>query len=163
VEEKGTDNQTRGHGQSAVLINAPVETCWKIFLEFDKQQLYIPRKTRSELLKREGNIAYVLKEFDFYVIKIQYTMKYTIDDVNHKLNFELAKEYPHDLQDSAGYYWFEAYTPEQTLLTYAALKVDTGVKVPGFVQDYLTSRDLPDVVRNIKKRIESGGTWTKEK
>jgi hypothetical protein len=162
VEEKGKDGQTGGHAQSSILINAPIETCWKILLDYEKQQEYIPRKTVSKIVKQEGKIAYVEKEFDFYVTKVRYTMKYTLDEANHRLNFEIAPEYPHDLKDSAGYYGFEKVSDKATLLTYVVLKVDTGVKVPQMVQEYLTSRDLPAVVVNIKKRVESGGTWTKK-
>ena len=162
VETKAPDGTTSGHGESYIIINAPVEQCWKIFTEFDKMQEYIPRKTKSVVVSRSGNHAVVDKEFDFYLVTIKYTMLYTIDPEAHRLDFKMDQSRPHDLKDTEGYYQFVKLDDKQTLFIYAATKVDTGLKAPAFIQDYLSSRDLPAVAGNVKKRIESGGTWTKE-
>lgn len=162
VQEKGPDGKMHGHGESYALIDASVEQSWKIFCEFDKHHLYFPRKKKSEVVKRWDNKALVYKEFDFYVTTIEYTILYTLDTKNHRLDFKLDKDYKHDIEDAAGYFLFEKLGEKRTLVTYAATKVETGVKVPGFIQEYITSRDLPAVVMNVKKRIESGGKWTKD-
>ncbi len=162
VEEKGEDGKLHGHGQSSALIDAPIDEAFKIFCQYDKHQLYFPRKTKSDVVKTEGEVSWVHKEFDFSLITIEYTVKYVKDEKNHRVDFEMDPSYPHDLKDTAGYFHFEKVDEKKTLITYAATKVETGLKVPSMVQNYLTSKDLPTVVINIKKRIESGGTWTKE-
>lgn len=162
VEKKGEDGQTSGHAESVALIKAPVDRCFSIFTEFDKQELYFPRKTKSEVLKQEGNRFWVQKEFWFYVISVEYVVIYTKDEKAHRVDFEMDKAYPHDLEDTAGYFQFEAVDANTSLFTYAATRVETGLKVPNFIREYITSRDLPAVVINVKKRIESGGTWVKE-
>lgn len=162
VKTQGPDGKTQGHGESYVIIAAPIAECWKIFTRFNEMQLYFPRKKVSEVIESKPDRAVVKKVFDFYVIEMQYTMDYKIDEKNHRIEFSLDKNYPHDLEDSAGFFLFEKIDDQRTLFSYAATKVDTGVKVPEFISDYLTSRDLPAVAANVKKRIESGGKWTKE-
>ena len=77
------------------------------------------------------------------------------------LDFRLDPNYPHSLKDTRGYRYLENLDEKRTLLTHAVTRVDVGIPVPGFIRKALSSRDLPGVVRNLKKRIESGGTWTK--
>jgi len=162
VQTEDADGKTRGHGQSSALINAPIDLCFKIFCEFDKHHLFFPRKKKSEVKKTWDNKALVYKEFDFYVVTVEYTVLYTVDSDIHRVDFQMDREYPHDIEDTAGYFHFEKVDDQRTLFTYAATKVETGVKVPGFIQEYITSRDLPNVVLSVKKRIESGGKWTKD-
>ena len=162
VKTSGPDGKIEGHGQASILINKPIEYCFKIFCEFDKQQLYFPRKKKSEIVKITGNKVLVYKLFDFKLAKIEYTVLYTVDPKNYRVDFRMDPSYPHDLNNAAGFFLFERADENRTLFTYAATKVDTGLKVPSALQDYLTSRDLPNVVINVKKRIESGGVWTKK-
>jgi hypothetical protein len=162
VKSEGTDGKVHGHGEAYAIMNAPVEQCWKIFTEFDKHQLYFPRKKKSEVVKSEGNKYWVYKQFEFYMVTIEYTTLYTVDEKAHRVDYDMDESYPHDLEETVGYFQFEKLDDKRTLFIYAATKVETGLKVPGFVQDYLTSRDLPAVVLNVKKRMESGGEWTKE-
>lgn len=164
VEEEGPDGTTRGYGRSMILIRAPVDKCFEIFCEFDKQHLYFPRKTRSAVVKRWEDKALVEKELDFMVAKVKYTMIYTIDPERHRVDFELDPALPHEnINDTAGYFHFEKVNDRLTLFTYGVTRLDTGVKVPATIQQYLTSRDLPHVAENVKKRIESGGKWEKPK
>jgi hypothetical protein len=150
----------KGYGQAFIIINAPVETCFKIFRELDKQHEYFPRKTRSEVVKREGNRVLVHNEFDFYLADIEYYSLYTIDAEAHRFDFEMDKSYPHNVEESAGYFQFEKLDDKRTLFTYAATRLDVGVRVPGFIKELIVSRDLPAQAVNVKKRIESGGKWT---
>jgi len=162
VQTKSDDGETRGHGESAAIINKPIDQCWKILLEYDKMHLYFPRKTKSEVVEKEGNRVAVYKEFSFYVTSIKYTMDYFVDADAHRIDYKINKKYPSDIKDTEGIFLFEKVDEKRTLFTYAVLKLDTGVKVPGFIQEYITSKDLPAVVLNVKKRIESGGKWTKD-
>ena len=153
----GTSDQ--GQGQAMIVINAGADECFKIFRRLDEQREYFPRKTRSEAIKEEGGRVWLRNEFDFYVAKVEYTSVYTIDPAARRFDFEMDKSYPHSINESAGYFLFEPIDATHTLFTYAATRLDTGAKVPAFVQQYITSRDLPAQAVNVKKRIESGGKW----
>lgn len=49
-----TDGVIEGYGKASVLIDSPIDECWKIFLDFDKQYEYLPRMTKSEVIGSEG-------------------------------------------------------------------------------------------------------------
>lgn len=161
VKTTTPDGKVSGYAQAIVLVNSPINTAFKIFCEFDKQYQYFPRKTVSKVLESTPTSALIYNEFDFYVATIRYTVRYDINRAGYRINFKLDPRYPHDIRDSAGFFLFEKVDEKRCLFTYAATKVDTGLKAPAFIQDYLTSRDLPAMALNVKKRIESGGKWTK--
>ena len=162
VEMTGSDGKIRGQGKAAVLINAPVEECFRIFCEFDKMQEYLPRKTKSEVIRSSEGEVLVYKQLKFLIKTIEFTSRYIVDPKAHRVEFELVPDLPHDIKDSAGYYQFDPVDQNRTLFSYGLTRMDSGIRVPGFIQKHMTSRDLPNVVRSVKKRIESGGTWTKD-
>ena len=51
---------------------------------------------------------------------------------------------------------------KRCLFIYGLTKGEIGVPVPEFIKKYATSKDLPNIVLSVKKRVESGGTWQKD-
>jgi len=162
VKTENADGTTGGYARSLILINAPIKECWKIFCEFDKHHLYFPRQKGTVVIESSKTQALIQKIFEFYVLEISYYIKYTIDHEKHRINYDLDKSRPHDLEETSGFFRFEKKDDKTTLFIYAVTKVETGLKVPGFIQNYITSRDLPNVAEHVKRRIESGGTWKKK-
>lgn len=161
VKAAGDETANRGSGRAAIVVEAPLDTCFEIFADLGQQYLYFPRKTRSEVIASQGNRRWVRTEVDFSIKTIAYTVRYTIDRARHRFDFALDKRYPHDIAELSGHFRFERIDDRRTLLTYVATELDSGFAVPGFIEEYVTSRDLPAQVVNVKKRIESGGTWSK--
>jgi hypothetical protein len=158
---RGKGEQDRGSGRAAVIVDATVEECFAVFDQLDKQYLYFPRKVVSEVVATAGNQRWVRTEVDFTLKRIEYTVRYTVDRARHRFEFALDKSYPHDIAALSGYFSFDEVEPGRTLLTYVALELDSGMAVPDCVRKWVTKRDLPAQVVNVKRRIESGGTWTK--
>jgi hypothetical protein len=152
---------TGGYARSLILVKKPIEDCWNIFSQVDKHHEYFPRQTETHMLDSDTTHALLKKVFDFYVKDISYYIKYTIDPGKHKINYDLDKSRPHDLEEVNGFFLFEEVKKDTTLFIYAVTRTETGLRVPKFIQNYITSRDLPNVTEHVKKRIESGGTWKK--
>ena len=161
VRTSGDGQDDSGHGRAMVLIDAPVERCVEIFSALDQQHHYFPRKTVSEVVERSGNQTWVRSEYDYTVRTIAYTVRYTYDPARHRFDFALDKRAPHDIAELAGYFAFERVEEDCTLLSYVVTRLESGLKVPEFLRKALTRRDLPNQVLNVKRRIESGGKWTK--
>ena len=162
VESKEPDGSTQGHGQASALIKAPAAECLRLFCEFDKHYQFFPRNKTSEVVESSATKVLVRKVYTFYMMNVEYTIAYSIDPGACRVDYHLDLSCPHDIDDAAGFFHFEKIDDRRTLLTYAATRVDTGIKVPAFIRKYVTTRDLPAVVMNVKKRIESGGKWTTE-
>jgi hypothetical protein len=101
------------------------------------------------------------KELDFVVTVVKYTHILTIVPEDHRVDFVTDPKGENSVKLSAGFFRFEKVDEKTSLIFYEMTKLEFGFKVPGFIKTYLSSKDLPQIVLNIKKRIESGGTWVK--
>lgn len=155
------DGSSSGHGEAIAIVKAPTDECFAMFCEFEKWKLYFPRMMISKVLERSGDKAIFYKELDFKLVTIRYTQTLTIDPKAHCVDFTVYPEGVNDIKASDGYFLFEKIDDQNTLLSYGLTKMDIGVTIPKFIQDYMSSKDLPGIVINIKKRIESGGKWEK--
>lgn len=151
-----------GHGQAFAVINRPIEECYQVMTDIENKDQFFPRVIECRIIKTQGNRVWVQEVLDFKIKKIEYVLLLTLNPERHRVDFRLDPDYPHSLRDTRGYWYFEEVDQVRSLLTYGVTKVDVGLPVPGFMLKLLSSRDLPGVVRNLKKRIESGGKWTKD-
>ncbi len=157
------DGSTSAYGQTTAIINAPVEECFRMFCEFDNWRLYFPRIKTSRVIKTSEDSKRLVfyKELDYILTTIKYTQTLTVDPEAHRVDFTIDPTGINDIKASEGYFIFEKMNENTLLFTYALTKMDIGIKIPGFIQNYMASRDLPGVAVNIKKRMESGGKWKK--
>ena len=161
VTSDGSEEKGLGHGEAYAVINRPIEECFRIMTDVKNKYLFFPRVIESRVIKSDGNRIWEQEVLDFKIRKIKYVLLITLTPEHYRLDFRLDPNYPHSLKHTGGYRYFEKLNEKSALLTYAVTRVDVGIPVPGFIRKALSSRDLPGVVRNLKKRIESGGTWTK--
>jgi len=160
VTDAGTSGP-KGQGRASVLVNAPADLCFRKFCEIDKHPLYFPVKKVSRVVEDRGTELVVYKELGFPLKTMKYFVNYTVDPAAHRVDFRLDKSRPHDIGDSEGYFHFIEVDARTTLFDYGLTKAEPGMPVPRFIRDYMTSHDLPRVVSNFKKWLESGGAWTK--
>ena len=161
VNYEGREKQGKGlgHGQVHVIVKMPIDVCWSIMTDFEKKQEYFPRVVLSEIVKKEENRTWVRETLDFWISKIGYVMVQKIDTKNYRGDFYLDHSYPHDIKDTYGFWYWEKIDDKTSLLTYAVINVDVGIPLPKFIFKALFSKDLPGIAENLKKRIESNGTW----
>jgi len=161
INDKGDQGAT-GYGRAVALVNAPAAEGYKIFCDFEKERLYFPRMTVSKVLKVEGNVSTVYKELDFTVTTMRYTHFMTRNDEELRVDFEKDPNGVNDFEESAGYFQFVKIDDQRSLFIYGLTKGEIGIPVPEFIKNYVTSKDLPNIVLSVKKRVESGGKWQKD-
>jgi hypothetical protein len=162
VKTKVDKDKHKGHGVSMILVNAPVDECWRIFTEWNKHQEFIPGKTGSAVIEERPEYILCLKQFRFFGVPTQFTVRYYVDVERRRIDFELDPDWAHDIKHTAGWFIFEQIEPGTTLFIYEVTNLDPGIVVPPRIMDFLQKRALPAVSENTKKRIESGGKWKKD-
>jgi hypothetical protein len=155
-----SDESMKGYGRTSILIKKPINLCFKIFLDFERQYEYLPHMTVSRVLESQGNRVIIYKELDYTITTIKYTHILTIHPGEHRVEFQDAGDI-YEPENRKGYFEFVRVDEDTTLFNYALEKLDTGFPVPEFIKRYVTSRDLPGIAVSIKTRIESGGEWKK--
>ncbi len=161
LKYKGKAGEPSFTAAAMIIINAPVEQCFKMFCDFDKQSQFFPAITKSEVRSHEGNRVVIYKELDYRVLVIRYTHILTIDPEKHRVDFVTDPSGANDVKFSQGFFQFEKIDDRSTLFTYGLVRLEPGIKIPEFIQKYMASRDMPKMSVNLKKWIESGGKWRK--
>lgn len=152
-----------GNGECSIIINAPIDRCFEILSKIDLQVHYVPNKIQSKIVNKSGDRLLIYNEYRFYGITVKYHSIYTIDKKNYRIEFEIDKSKPHDLDENTGFYQLEKIDEKTTLLTYGSTKLVVGFKVPEAVKKFLLGKSLPAMAMNIKKYIESNGEWRQAK
>ena len=163
IKTKEESSVTAGNGECSIIINAPIDRCFEILSKIDLQVHYVPNKIQSKIVNKSGDKLLIYNEYRFYGITVKYHSIFTIDKKNYRIEFEIDKSKPHDLDENTGFYQLEKIDEKTTLLTYGSTKLVVGFKVPEAVKKFLLGKSLPAMAMNIKKYIESNGKWTQKK
>jgi carbon monoxide dehydrogenase subunit G len=153
--------KSAGRGLGAILVDRPIGEVWATLARYEDRAEYIPRLKSVAILERQPGRLRVRQEIDATVTTARYTAWYRFDEPTHTLSWTLDKSATgNTVAEVEGDYRLSELGPGRTLLVYRTY-VDSGMKVPQSIQSYMQRRSIPDLLRAIKKRVESGGTWKK--
>jgi hypothetical protein len=156
---KGASGGTAGRGQGAILVWRPVADVFATLSHFDDRTEYIPRVKKVVVLEQRPERVHVWQEIDATVTTARYTAWYELDAAAHVIRWKLdTNAGDNTLKGVEGDYTMIPVDAGRTILIYRAV-IDSGLHVPRSIQAYMTKKSLPELLRNIKNRVESGGTW----
>ena len=151
-----------GKGVAYVIINRPPQDAFAILQDYDKTPQFMPRLKKVTIKQRTPEHMKVVQVLHVFLFKsAEYTLDLNFDAAHKRMSWTLDKKADNDIKDTFGSWNFVPYRQGKTLVVYE-IAVDTGVALPGPLENYLTKRDLPGVLMAVKKRTESGGRWTKD-
>ena len=145
---------------ASLLFNQPINKVWEMLKQTDRQKEYLPHLRVAKIIQGDnnGNITEFMLKIMFF--NIRYRVDHSFDNADYKLSWHLDPNYKNDLKELYGYYRLYKVDDTHTLARYGS-RVDIGLLVPGFIEDALTRKDLPTALGNVKKWIDSGGTFRK--
>ncbi len=150
-----------GRGVAFARFNRGVEPCWTVLAEYEKHPVFMPRLVRVTFLSRSPDAARVAHEVEVLWATYRYTLDLRFDPAARKMSFALDKTAKNDIKDTSGSWELFPLGEDATLVKYT-VAVDSGMFVPGFLEDFLARRDLPSILENYRRRVESGATWKKD-
>jgi hypothetical protein len=152
---------SKGRGWGAILIERPVREVWATLARWDDRAEYVPRLERLEVLASEPGRARVRQWADAGIRTAITTCWYELDEAGQCIRWKLDKTAPDNTPaDVEGDYRMVELEAGRSLLVYRA-HVDTGMRIPRAVQAFMQRRAIPDLLRAVKKRVESRGSWKK--
>jgi hypothetical protein len=150
-----------GRGWGAIVIERPVADVWATLAHCEDRAEYVPRLKSVTVLAREPQRLRVRQEIDATVTTARYVAWFRLDEAARTISWTLDKSAPENtVKQVDGDYRMAELSPSRTLLVYRAY-VDSGLRVPMAIQSYMQKRSIPSLLRAIKRRVESGGTWKK--
>ena len=150
---------TGGKSSGVILIWRPVADVWATLSHYDDRAEYVPRVKKVKVLEHPPGRVHVWQEIDATVATARYTAWYELDEKAHVIRWKLDRAAADNtLRDTEGDYTMVAVDAGRTLLSYHST-IDTQLHVPRAIQAYMTRKSVPALLGNIKKRVESSGTW----
>ncbi len=156
-----------GTGTTDVLvkawIQAPREEVWKIIRSYNTFADFFPRVRECRITRQEGETYWVEYHTEIMGLTVVYHLQLIGTEKFHRIDFFMDREQPNDVKDAVGV-WILDETPDGkgTVLSYSIF-VDSGIPVPQFIARKISKPNLVQVVKNVRLRVESGGTWKKPK
>jgi len=162
VLNPNADGSQRSDFLAKLYVKADRQTVWKYLRDYEKFPEFMPNVVVCKIIKRDGQVYWVHYEAKVMIVKAVYNLRVEGVELNKKIVFKLDKTQPSTIRDTAGYWILEdAPDGSGTVLSYSTY-VDTGIPAPEALARQAAKKSLPQVVKNMRMRIESGGKWKKE-
>lgn len=154
--------KSAGRVFGAIVIDKPVADVWAIISRYEDKAEYMPRLKEVTVLDKQPDKVRCKMVVDASVTTARYTAIYTLDEKERTIRWNLDKTATDNtINDVEGEYKMIELDAGRTLVAYRTW-VDSGKAVPRFIQDYMAKKSVPDMLKAVKQRVESGGTYKKK-
>jgi hypothetical protein len=152
------DGLPKGQIEALVLFAQPIDIVWAMLLERERQQEYRPELTSIEIIARDGNGLLEEQHLKIAFLSVGYRLRDRIDPATHTLTWELDPNFESTLQHVSGYWELFELDGGRTLARFGT-KVSVSPAVPGFLQNGITRKNVPETLENTRQWVDSNGRW----
>lgn len=159
-----SESSKSGSGIAYGVYNCTKEEFWKVIFDYNNYDKVFPRIKSVKVIEKTEDQFLTEFALDATLTTLKYTSFNRPTKDGMRLDFGLEKQYPHKYFKEMGGYWQLETLEDGRLL--AEYKVSVALDIPMIgklltkVVNAMTGKDLPNVLKAVRKRIESGGTWT---
>jgi ribosome-associated toxin RatA of RatAB toxin-antitoxin module len=158
---KTADGKDAARGKAWLVIGASQDACWDTLYRYEEGPQFLPRLKKVTIKTKTPQKMDMEQDIKIVLSTYHYGLNFVLDKPKYTATWALDPTVKNDIKDTTGAWIFKPLPDGKTLLEYA-VTVDSGLAVPSFMTDYLTKRDLPEILLSFKRRVESGGKWTKD-
>jgi uncharacterized protein YndB with AHSA1/START domain len=142
-------------------IKAPREEVWAVMRDYNRFAEFFPRVRECRTFKQEGESYWVRYHTEVLGMMVVYHLQLVGVEKFRRIVFSLDPNQPNDVDDTRGFWVFDdAPDGQGTVLTYSIF-IDPGLPIPDWLGRKISKPNLVQVVKNVRSRVESGGTWKK--
>lgn len=146
--------------QAALVFNQPPEKVWQLLSATEDQIKYLSDIEELQIIKKAPTEDCIEFSLNVAFIDIVYRVIHKFDKSNMYFHWGLDPTFDNSLNDLQGFWRFYPYGEGKTLARYGST-LSVSAVVPSFVEDYMTRKNLPKALDDVKKYVDSGGTWHK--
>jgi len=148
VEALPVTGSARGVKATAIIRSKP-EAVWHTLTDYPAFPEYMPHVLESKIQRQEGDVSWIVIKFSVTLKNVNYMLR-----IVHECNLKPWKiawsRVEGDLKSIDGHYVLHEI-PEGTRLEYSEM-VDSGWFVPGFIQEALIKRSIPNLYKAVAER-----------
>jgi hypothetical protein len=155
MQKEGGD---AGLVEALVLFSVPPDQVWKLLVQRERQSEYRPELTAIEVI--EGDESRVLEEQHLRIafISLSYRLVNRFEPETRTFTFEIDTSYDSIIKHVSGYWELHGLDGGRTLARFGT-RVNVSSAVPGFLQNGITRKNVPQSLENTRQWVDSGGRW----
>jgi ribosome-associated toxin RatA of RatAB toxin-antitoxin module len=148
---KDEQGRSRGRGLAIGYIKAPKDKIIDTILKYEDYPQFMPRVKATEVYLRTDTAVNVKFTIEVVLVKVTYYLTHKVDRAAGIITWTLDKSKPNEIAATDGFWGLKPY--KDGTLVYYSVSADTGRAIPKTIEDYLTKKDLPNIINSIKKRV----------
>jgi hypothetical protein len=153
-----SDGLPKGQVEALVIFSQPVDHVWVLLLDRERQKEYRPELVSMSVIERRGDFVIEEQHLKIAFLDIGYRLRDRHDPSTHTMTWELDPDYESTLQHVSGYWELHALDAARTLARFGT-RVSVSPAVPGFLQNGITRKNVPETLENTRQWVDSDGRW----
>ena len=142
--------------EGLVIFEKPLAYVWELLIQGDRQDEYRPELKGIEAIAAGDGWSTDEHQLKMMFIKISYTLRYEYRPDAHHIRWALDPEFDNGLEHISGYWWLYETADGRTLGLFGTA-VRVGAGLPGWLQDGITRKNVPETLERCRKWVNSGG------
>jgi hypothetical protein len=148
--------------EAALVFNQPPEEVWRLLSKTEDQVKYLDEVKSVSVVCQDLTGDTLELTIKVLVKTIVYRQVHRFDEKNLFFEWSLDPDFRCDLKELQGFWKFYPFGSGSTLARYGS-RVSFRFLIPRFIQTALIKNNLPRALRSVRKYVNSGGTWEKNR
>jgi len=153
-----SDGLPEGQIEALVLFSQPPEKVWELLIQRERQQEFRPELTSMSVIERDANGLVEEQHLKIAFLSVGYRLRDRFDAATRTFTWELDPTFESTLQHVSGYWELHELAGGRTLARFGT-KVSVSPAVPGFLQNGITRKNVPQTLENTRQWVDSDGRW----
>jgi hypothetical protein len=153
-----SDELPKGQVEALVLFSQPPETVWELLLQRERQKEFRPEITALSIVEKGPGRVVEEQHLKIAFLEVAYRLVDRFDAATRTITWQLDPSFESTLEHVSGYWELHELDGVRTLARFAT-KVSVSPAVPGFLQDGITRRNVPQSLENTREWVDSNGRW----
>jgi hypothetical protein len=147
-----------GQVEALVLFEQPAERVWELLLARERQNEYRPELTSLAVVERSEDGVLEEQHLKIAFLTVSYRLRGRFDAGTRTITWELDPSVESTLEHVSGYWELHPLDAGRTLARFGT-KVSVSPAVPGFLQNRITRKNVPESLENTRQWVDSDGRW----
>ena len=153
-----SDATAPGLAQGLVVFSQPYALVWRLLAQTERQREYRKELTELTNVERFANGVVDRHRISVLFVHLSYHLRYELDPSAWHIEWSLAPNYENDIQQISGAWDLFDLGGDRTLGRLGSA-VRVGTALPRSMQDAITRNKVPETLDNVRRWVDSGGTW----
>ena len=153
-----SDGLPKGQVEALVVFSQPAERVWELLRQRERQKEFRPELISLSVIERNGDGMVEEQHLKIAFLNIGYRLRDRFDEATHTMTWELDPTYESTLQHVSGYWELHPLDAARTLARFGT-RVSVSPAVPGFLQNGITRKNVPESLENTRQWVDSDGRW----